>query len=56
LFLRDFLHELTTGDSTGLDAADDADRVEQLGLLESLKAAAGAEQMRVTVEFSASQE
>jgi hypothetical protein len=56
LFLRDFLHELITGDSTGLDAADDADRVEQLGLLESLKAATAAEQMRVTVDFAASQE
>ena len=49
--LRDVLTRLP-----GLDAAvSDAERVEQLGLLESIKAAAAGAQARVAVAFDASQ-
>lgn len=55
---------LTTGDmaaflerlgAVGGESLDDAERVDQIGLLESIKGAAAAAQVRVTVAFDASQ-
>src|SRR4051794_15522595 len=49
--LREVLHRLPLLDTV----VDDSERIDQIGLLESIKAAAAAAQARVTIRFAESQ-